>query len=486
MTIGAAEDLQRRALDDVRAFFQTYYHPAQRVARARRRHRRRATRSRSRREYFGELAAGPRAAAGRRAGAAARTARRGSCSRIASSCRGSTSRGIRRRCSPTTTPSWISSPTCSASGKTSRLYRTLVYEQRSRPRWPASQNSRELGGFFQIVATAAPGRTLAELEAAIARRARDARAPTGPTADEMERCLAQAEAHFVYRLQTVGGFGGKSDQLNAYNVFLGDPGYFDRDLARYRRPTPRRCSAPRATGSAPRTRRAQRRAARPRRAGARRLSKPVSVSVMPRRSIAPAALGPEPAFRFPAIAASGGSPTASASGRSSTARCRSSRCWCSCRAARAADPADRPGLAAITGDLLDEGCGDLDALALHEALGRIGAQLDTEIGSDATRSSALTTLERFAAPSLALLADMIMRPRLDASDFDRVRELRLNRLVQLRDMPPARRRARVHRSCCTATHPYGHLPIGSEASLAAMTRATRCARSIGGCTPRRA
>jgi len=54
----------------------------------------------------------------------------------------------------------------------------------------------------------------------------------------MERCLAQAEANFVYRLQTVGGFGGKSDQLNAYNVFLGDPGFFDRDLDRYRRVTP--------------------------------------------------------------------------------------------------------------------------------------------------------------------------------------------------------------------------------------------------------
>ena len=54
----------------------------------------------------------------------------------------------------------------------------------------------------------------------------------------MERCLAQAEANFIYRLQTVGGFGGKSDQLNAYNVFLGDPGFFDRDLDRYRNVTP--------------------------------------------------------------------------------------------------------------------------------------------------------------------------------------------------------------------------------------------------------
>jgi zinc protease len=54
----------------------------------------------------------------------------------------------------------------------------------------------------------------------------------------MERGVAQAEAQFVYRLQTVGGFGGKSDQLNAYNVFLGDPDYFERDLARYHEVTP--------------------------------------------------------------------------------------------------------------------------------------------------------------------------------------------------------------------------------------------------------
>jgi zinc protease len=50
----------------------------------------------------------------------------------------------------------------------------------------------------------------------------------------MERITAQAEAHFLYRLQTVGGFGGKSDQLNAYNVFRGDPGFFATDVERYR------------------------------------------------------------------------------------------------------------------------------------------------------------------------------------------------------------------------------------------------------------
>lgn len=136
------------------------------------------------------------------------------------------------------------------------------------------------------------------------------------------------------------------------------------------------------------------------------------------------------------------------------------------RAGASFDPADRPGLAAITGDLLDEGCGDLDALALHETLGRLGAQLDTEVGGDATLVG-LTTLERSAAPALALLAEMVARPTLDAADFDRVRNLRLNRLLQLRDMPPAVAE-RVFTQRLYGAHPYGHLPIGTEASLRTM------------------
>jgi zinc protease len=119
-----------------------------------------------------------------------------------------------------------------ANGKTSRLYRRLVFDERLATDVSASQNSREMMGYAQITATAAPGHTLAELEQVIfeeiARLAAD-----GPTDEEIERGRVQAEAQFMFRLQTVGGFGGKSDQLNAYNVFLKDPGYFPRDLARY-------------------------------------------------------------------------------------------------------------------------------------------------------------------------------------------------------------------------------------------------------------
>jgi zinc protease len=125
-----------------------------------------------------------------------------------------------------------------ANGKTSRLYRRLVFDERIATDVSAAQNSREIGGFLQIAATAAPGRTLDELERAISEEI--ARLiESGPTGVEMDRGRVQTEAHFLFRLQTVGGFGGKSDQLNAYNVFLDNPAYFDEDLGRYQRATAR-------------------------------------------------------------------------------------------------------------------------------------------------------------------------------------------------------------------------------------------------------
>src|SRR5205085_3903341 len=93
-----------------------------------------------------------------------------------------------------------------------------------------------MSSFVQLSATAAPGRTLAELDAAITEEI-DRLASTGPSDDELERGRVQATTHFVQRLQSVGGFGGKSDQLNAYNTFLGRPDYFAEDLARYGRVT---------------------------------------------------------------------------------------------------------------------------------------------------------------------------------------------------------------------------------------------------------
>jgi predicted Zn-dependent peptidase len=127
------------------------------------------------------------------------------------------------------------------------------------------------------------------------------------------------------------------------------------------------------------------------------------------------------------------------------------------------DPPSRPGLAAITGDMLDEGSGDRSALEVHEALGRIGAQLDLDVGYDATVIG-VTTLERYLDRGLELLRDMLVRPRFEQREFDRVRELRLNRLLQLKDLPPALA-DRAFAQLLYRGHPYGHLPIGSEGAL---------------------
>jgi zinc protease len=115
-----------------------------------------------------------------------------------------------------------------ANGKTSRLYRTLVYERRVALDVSAYQSSRELAGFFLLVATAAPGGSLTDI-VAIIDAALQRVIEAGPSESEMERARAQAEAHFMYRLQTVGGFGG--------NVLRGDPGFFSADLSRYREAT---------------------------------------------------------------------------------------------------------------------------------------------------------------------------------------------------------------------------------------------------------
>jgi predicted Zn-dependent peptidase len=133
----------------------------------------------------------------------------------------------------------------------------------------------------------------------------------------------------------------------------------------------------------------------------------------------------------------------------------------------AADPAGQDGLAALAADMLDEGSGDRSAIEIHEALALIGAQFDTDIGSDATAVS-VTSLSRVADRALAIVGDIVVRPALRESDFTRVRQLRLHRLKQLRDSPSAVA-DRTFLKLVYGEDPYGHSPIGSEASLSAIT-----------------
>jgi zinc protease len=228
-TIGSADDLRAASLDDVRDFFRSYYHPGnaslslagdieteEAFALAE--------------KYFGDLTPGP------------------AVQRVAAQAvlKDDAALLLEDRVElPRLYLSWHSPAMFAAGdadldiaadvlahGKTSRLYKTLVYERRVATDVSAYQQSREIGGMFQVACTAAAGIPLAELDTAV-RAAIQQLAVGGVTDAELERGLAQTEAQFIYRLQTIGGFGGKSDQLNAYNTFAGDPGYFERDRQRY-------------------------------------------------------------------------------------------------------------------------------------------------------------------------------------------------------------------------------------------------------------
>lgn len=136
------------------------------------------------------------------------------------------------------------------------------------------------------------------------------------------------------------------------------------------------------------------------------------------------------------------------------------------RRGAADDPPGHEGLAAITVDMLDEGSGDRSAIEIHEAMSRLGAQLDSDIGADAAVLT-ITCLSRFAESALMLLADIVARPSLRDHDFERVRQLRLHRLTQLRDMPGAVA-DRAFVKLLYGNHPYGHTPLGSEPALNAL------------------
>jgi zinc protease len=120
-----------------------------------------------------------------------------------------------------------------AGGKASRLYQELVQKRQIASDVSADNDSHLLGGIFGIEATVKDGHTTGEL-APIIEQLLDAVRKNGVTDDEVDRAKRVILAGKLRGLERIGGFGGKADLLNHYEMYQGDPGYLGKDLARYR------------------------------------------------------------------------------------------------------------------------------------------------------------------------------------------------------------------------------------------------------------
>ena len=131
------------------------------------------------------------------------------------------------------------------------------------------------------------------------------------------------------------------------------------------------------------------------------------------------------------------------------------------------DPPASPGLASMAADLSGEGADGDNAIQLADRLARLGTRLQIGTGPDVT-SLGFTSLAKRFDEAIDVLGGVVMRPHLAQTDLDRLRELRLSRLGQLRHSATAvAERAFVR--AIFPDHGYGHGSLGTRRALQALT-----------------
>jgi len=361
-------------------------------------------------------------------------------------------------------------------GRSSRLFKKLVYEQQIAQNVSARQNSLILGSMFQIDATARPGHTAEELEKAIDRELEIFRTQ-GPSAAEVEQARNTAETGIIGGLERLGGFGGVADRLNMYNHYLGTPDFLEKDILRYRAVTPASAAAFAKQYLTPHTRAvvhavpgqpAAPQAPAQSAAAAAPQGEGESINAdEPWRNEAPRAGPPRPLqLATPASATLPNGLTLILNERRGLPIVSASLVV---RTGSDANPTDKPGLANFVAAMLDEGTATRTALQLADETARLGASLNTGSSMDATSITARSLSKNFAA-TLDLLADVALRPSFPADEIERQRAARLAQLVQQRDNPGQVATQVTSVALYGSRHPYGYTELGTEASVKGMSR----------------
>jgi zinc protease len=342
-------------------------------------------------------------------------------------------------------------------GLASRLAKVLVYERQLCTDVNAFQASAEIASFYAVIATARPGASLSEVEKVIteeiARLARE-----GPTAAELARAKTKQEFNFVTGLERIGGFGGKADRLNSYNTYLGDPGRFEFDQARYRNVTT--ADLQKTVGRWLDTSNRLVLRFHPEKSG-RASEATLDRSQMP-------ALGADRPFRAPEVK--------SAKLQNGLEVLVVERpelpkvvVKLVARAGSIADPSGKDGTAFLAAKAMPLGTGSRKALEIETALGDLGTSIETQAQRESARLS-LEVLKRNLEPALAVFADVVRNPVFPASEVERERKRHLDELAQQAingNAIAGRVRAML---AYGAAHPYGRSPQGLPGTVQGLTR----------------
>jgi zinc protease len=385
---------------------------------------------------------------------------------------------------------WITSPfykpgdaeadiagTILGGGKSSRLYKKLVYEKQIAQSVSAQQQSLMLGSVFQIEVTARPGHTADELEKAVDEELTAFR--TGGVDDaEIERARNTIETRIIEGLETLGGFGGVADRLNSYNHYLGTPDYLEKDIQRYRMVTRESVRAFAADQLKPTARVVVQ--VNP---GEKDLGPQVETPAPPQAKEGegaesvnadepwreqPPKPGPARPLQLPTpesvklangltliLSPRKGIPVVAAK--------------LVIRTGSDANPLDQPGLANFTAAMLDEGTATRTAPQIADELARIGASLGTRSTMDATFIEGESLKKNFAA-TLELMADVALHASFPADEVERQRAARLAQLVQQRQSAGQVAAKVMAAALYGDHHPYGFTELGTEDAVKAFRR----------------
>jgi len=455
LTIGSLEDLQAATLDDVKAFFRAYYTPNNAILCIAGDIDPTATKALVE-KYFGALPPGP---------PVSRT------ERWVPELPGEISLAIQDRVQlPRTTVVWPSPPLYDADdaaldafgqilggGKTSRLYRKLVYELQIAQDATAGNGGSQIAGTFEMTLTPRPGHTLGEVERAAFQVLEEA-LKDGVTATELDQTVNATTAQAVRNMQQVGGFGGLTDSMGAYVHYLGKPDLFRWDLQRYLDLTPEQVNA------------AARKWLGPKRLIARvtptgKLSAGAEAAGLDRGAMPGASAQKE--FALPArqrFALPNGLEVVLVEHH----RVPLVEMAMVVRGGASADAEAKPGLASLTAAMLDEGAAGRTSQQIADELESLGTDLNLNAGADAV-TAGLSTLKANLAPSLKLLGDVVLRPDFPAEELERQRKSRLVSLTQSEDRAEYLAQVAMSKILWGST-PYGHLPNGTRAGVEAITR----------------